>query len=166
MTKKIKSIKGRIDDVVVINTGETPEGRRWTLYEVTINNQTFRTFDTGYEKLIGKEGEWFYESEVRKSSGGKTYESKTLISLSKVKKLKHQTESQIQQDNILRGLGVIRGDIKKLKEEIETRLKSIEDALKNINIPQENKKEVKDDTENEETKSENIPVYEEEEIPF
>ena len=80
--KKRVKVKGTIISVTPINSGINQKtGNPWTLYEVLIGDQIYRTFDKGYIEFVGKENEWEYDEENRVSPKGKPYISRTLISL-------------------------------------------------------------------------------------
>lgn len=134
MPKITKTIRGVIDDVVAINSGTTDKGRSWTLFEVSINGQTFRTFDGGYNDKIGQEGEWIYEEEDRISASGKKYRSRTLLPLPKKKKTEEKTQ---EQGLVTKGFGLLRGEHQKLSKEIEKiefKLGQLENLLQAINV--------------------------------
>ena len=85
MENEISSIVGKIENVKVIRTGTTQrEGRNipWTLFEVIINSQVYKTFDAQYQNLIGKSGEWKYKTEIRQGKD-RTFENKTLLNIPK-----------------------------------------------------------------------------------
>lgn len=78
--KRRAKVKGILNYISLINQGEK-DGRHWSLYEVSINNEKYRTFDRSYADFVNKEGEWEYEEEDRVSSKGTKYTSKTLLPL-------------------------------------------------------------------------------------
>ena len=164
MPKTTKTIREKISNVVAINTGKTKDGRPWTLFEVKIGEQTFRTFDGSYNEKIGQEGEWIYEAEERVSAAGKSYESRTLLPLSKAKK----AEGAEGQELITKGFGLLRGEHQKISKEIEGiefKLGQLENLLQAINIKVSSDKmperpELK--TFKNEVKDEDIPVVEDE----
>lgn len=129
--KETKTIRGKVGNVVAINSGTTDKGRKWVLFEVSIGGQTFRTFDSGYNDKIGQEGEWIFEEEERIAASGKSYTSRTLLPLSKMGK---QSVPKLDQERLIKGLGIIRGDIKILKESMELKLGLLEGLLQAINI--------------------------------
>lgn len=130
-------ISGTITNVVVIKIGTSPRGIPWKLFEVEINGEKYRTFDEGYSKLINQQGEWVYDEEERTSMGGKLYTSKTLKSLPKEEEIKKEIpvfEKFISRDEFINGLGIIRGDLKSMRENMELKLEHINNLLQAVSI--------------------------------
>ena len=102
--KVVKKVKGTITMMTPINSGTNSKtNTSWTLYEVLVGDQKFRTFDRGYLNLLNKEGEWDYEEEERVSSKGTQYTSRTLLPLRR-------------NGN---GFGVIAGELKTINEKLD-----------------------------------------------
>ena len=76
--KDIKKVDGVIQDVKLFKEGET-NGRKWAIYNVSINGERFSTFDEQYLGCVGNDGSWCYTEAPSKD--GK-YVNKTLIDLS------------------------------------------------------------------------------------
>jgi len=79
-------VTGKIESVNSIKTGESSKNGRtfnWTLFEVVISGQKYRTFDQGYQQLIGQTKEWQFKKESRQGRNGQWYENRTLLNLSK-----------------------------------------------------------------------------------
>ena len=124
----LKSVTGKIESCVVKKTGTSDKGKAWIIYNVTINGEQFSTFDTKYTSNIGKEGTFEYD-EVQKGQ----FLNKTLGSYPEVQVPSgmggaggHPT---VLVDNMMRGFGILRGDIQKMKEAIEMRLDAMDGKL-------------------------------------
>lgn len=123
-----KSITGRLESCTIKKTGIT-NNKPWTIYQVTINGEQFSTFDAAYKDHIGQEGTWEYEE---KPSPDGQYINRTLSRYPEIQ-TNAGADSSVAPDNIIRGLGILRGDIKKLKEGVEGSLEAINGLLQTIN---------------------------------
>jgi hypothetical protein len=119
----LKSINGIIQSCVPFRTGEK-NGRKWTIFNVVINGEKFSTFDTKYSQHIGTEGTWEYEE---KQNG--QYVNRTLSRYPEAK-----TPNANADESIMRAFGIIRGDIKALKDLMESRFLTIQDMINSITI--------------------------------
>ncbi len=85
--QELESVTGEISSVKQIKTGQSQrtDGSMfdWILFEVVINGQTYRTFETAFQNMIGKSGEWKFKTERRQGRNGQWYESKTLLNFPK-----------------------------------------------------------------------------------
>lgn len=70
-------IQGQIQSVKVVKNGNT-NGRNWSIYEVMINGQKFKTFDGMFAGMIGQSGVYEYETTSRVSNG-RTFTDNNLI---------------------------------------------------------------------------------------
>lgn len=80
------SVIGKIDNVSPVKTGtSTKDGRtfNWTLYDVKIDGQNYRTFDDRYQGLVGQSKEWKFKIDNRQGKDGKWYENRNLQNLPK-----------------------------------------------------------------------------------
>lgn len=121
----LRSITGKIESCQIKKTGVSEKGRAWTICAVVINGEQFSTFDTKYQDNIGKEGTFEYD-EVQKGQ----YSNKTLVSCPETMVSEGAGgHPSVLVDNMMRGFGILRGDIAKMKESIEMKLDIMNDAL-------------------------------------
>ena len=73
-------ITGKIMSVMVVKQGVT-NNNSWSLYEVTINGEKFRTFDAGYNNLINQQGTYKFKEEIVTGNDGRQYKRRTLNSI-------------------------------------------------------------------------------------
>lgn len=117
----LKSINGSIESVTVLRSG-MKNNRAWTMFNVIIAGENFTTFDTKYRSNIGKQGTWEYEE---KQDG--QYLNRTLNKYPEVK-----VESENTDELNIRAFGVIRGDIKSLKEEMQRGFNNLQEMINTI----------------------------------
>lgn len=82
--ESLNTIVGKIESVNVVKSGTT-NGRNWTIYEVIVNGEKFRTFDSQFQNLIGQTKELKYEVRETTTTNGRVFVNKTLINLPKAK---------------------------------------------------------------------------------
>lgn len=119
----LKSIQGKIEGCQLKRQGEK-NGRAWKMYEIIINGEKFTTFDTKYSLNVGKEGTWEYEE---KQDG--QYINRTLSRYPEIKVPNGEID-----ENIIRALGVIRGDIKTLKDSIDAQFSFLKDMIDSLAV--------------------------------
>jgi len=125
----LKSITGKIESCVIKKEGVT-NNRPWKIYSITINGENFSTFDAKYVEKIGQEGTYEYEE---KNSPDGQYVNKTLSKCPET----NQVTTSTNTPDIIRGLGILRGDIQHLRESMEMRLHDIDEAIKLLNKPEQ-----------------------------
>lgn len=108
----LKSITGAIESASILRTGISPKNNRpWTMFSVIINGEKFSTFDSNYQKNIGKSGTWEYEE---KPSADGQYINRTLSRYPEIK-----GSEGLLDDKMIRALGLIRGEIAGLRKELQ-----------------------------------------------
>ena len=78
-------IQGQINSVKQLRSGSSNINGKtvpWTLYEVIINGQPFKTFEGAFANMVGQSGNYEYETKSRESNG-KTYTDNMLSNLNK-----------------------------------------------------------------------------------
>lgn len=116
----MKKVSGKIEEVELKKSGET-DGRKWKIFTVMIDGAKFGTFDEAFVDMVGEHGTWEY-TEEDVDIKGKTYKRRTLTSAEKIDDGPEENREGLKQINIAKGLGVIRGDIKRVEKKIDALL--------------------------------------------
>jgi len=142
----LKSITGTISSCTIKKEGIT-NNKAWKIFSVTINGEQFSTFDAAFLDNIGKEGTYEYEE---KNSPDGQYVNKTLSKYPETTIQAGTTETIRTTDTvsiggdagvatIIRGLGILRGDIKRLEESVNEKLNKLALAIEFLSkTPQPN----------------------------
>ena len=123
----MKSITGTIQSCDVLREGEK-NGRKWIMFSVIINGEKFTTFDTKYKEHIGQEATWEYEE---KQDG--QYINKTLSKYPETKVSDKNVDKNVD-ETMIKAFGIIRGDIKALKNAMEIGFNSLKEIINSITV--------------------------------
>lgn len=131
-----KTVIGTIESAVVSKTGIRKDGKgEYTIYKVFINGEEFTTFDHDFAKHIGEQGTFNYD-ETQNNYQGRIYTNKKLLGYAATQTTTPSpapsTDPPASNDNVIRGLGILRGDIKSLRTDFETKLTNIENLIRDI----------------------------------
>jgi len=116
----MKSITGKIESCQIKKEGITNK-RPWKIFDIAINGEHFSTFDAKFAEHIGQEGTYEYEE---KNSPDGQYVNKTLSKYPEtvVNTVPSAPITNGDTTSVIRGLGILRGDIQKLEQSLNEKL--------------------------------------------
>ena len=130
----LRSITGTISACTIKKEGIT-NNRSWKIFAVVINGEQFSTFDAAFAEHIGQNGTFEYD-ETTTPDG--QYVNKTLSKYPETvinAGTSATPTGSADIGSIIRGLGILRGDIQRMEKSLDERLSRLASAIASISSP-------------------------------